>query len=55
MAIATAIIPATNHVNNVVSPSGIAWSRTSRSRNGETSAIAALSAISARTALSRRR
>ena len=50
VAIATAIMPSTSHVSSVVSSFGIASSRTSRSRNGETMLMPALSAISASTA-----
>ena len=55
VAIAMKTIPPTSQLSSVVSPSGIAWSRTSRSRNGVTIPSPALMAISPSTAPSRAR
>ena len=49
VAIEMKIIPPTSQLSSVVSPSGIAWSRTSRSRNGVTIPSPALIAMSSRT------
>ena len=53
VAIEMKIIPPTSQLSSVVSPSGIAWSSTSRSRNGVTIPRPALIAMSARTVPSR--
>ena len=55
VAIEMKIIPPTSQLSSVVSPSGIAWSRTSRSRNGVTIPSPALIAMSSRTVPSRAR